>query len=361
MKISLRLTVFSVFIISLLISGCTGAVAPGSWPGLSVAGDTAYVAGGPQVHAVNTGNGNELFKFPTEPDAKKSYFAAPGITSDGNLIVGGFDHSVINLNPATRAVNWTFSEPNDRIIAAPVVADDNIYVASADHTLYTIDQNGGLIWKFTAGNDLWAPPTLTDNQIYIGSLDHFLYALDRASGRELWKTDLGAAIVGTPTMSEGGNIYIGTLGKEMVAVESGSGRVLWRVPTQGSVWSGPALREEVLYFGDLSGTIYALSTANGAPVWQPIKPTRSDDRPAGPIVAAPLLEEDRMIFVTEASTVIALSYQGAILWNQTINGTLYTTPVLVGDRYLVALTKADQLLVALDLNGNPIWNYPPSE
>jgi len=326
-----------------------------------VAGDTAYVAGGPQVHAVNAGNGNESFAFPTEPDAKKSYFAAPGITPDGNLIIGGFDHTVISLDPATRAVNWTFSQPNDRIIAAPVVTEERIYVASADHTLYTIDGNGGLIWSFTAGDDLWASPTVTDDQIYIGSMDHHLYALDRESGRELWKADLGAAIVGTPALSDAGTLYIGTLGKEMIAVESASGRVLWRVPTQGSIWSGPALREEVLYFGDLSGTIYALSTANGAAVWQPIKPTRSDDRLAGPIVASPLLQEDRMVFVAEASTVIALSYQGAILWNQTINGTLYTTPVMTGDRYLVALTKADQLLVALDLNGKPIWAYPPTE
>jgi outer membrane protein assembly factor BamB len=361
MKTSIKLSAVTILLLSLLLSGCTGAAAPGSWPGLIVAGDTAYVAGGPQLNAINAGNGNELFKYPSEPDAKKTYYATPGLTEDGNLIVGGFDHTVISLNPGTRAVNWTFAEPTDRIIAGPVVTEDAIFVSSADHTLYTINHTGALLWKYTAGNDIWATPALADGQVYFGSMDHFLYALDRETGAELWKTDLGAAVVGTPALSESGVLFIGTIGKEMIAVQAASGQVIWRVPTQGSVWSGPALREDVLYFGDLSGTIYALSAANGSAVWQPIKPNRSDERPAGPIVASPLLQEDRMIFVTEASTVLALSYQGAILWNQTINGTLYTTPVVAGDRYLVALTRADQLLVALDANGNSIWTYPPAE
>jgi outer membrane protein assembly factor BamB len=361
MKTSSLLTVLSILVAGLLMAGCTGAAAPSSWPGVSVAGDTAYVAGGPQVQAVNVGNGNELFAFPTEPEASKSYYAAPGVTSDGNLIIGGFDHTVISLDPATRALNWTFSEPNDRIIAAPVVTEEQIFVASADHSLYAIDHNGGLIWKAAAGNDLWASPALADDQVYVGSMDHFLYAMDRQTGSEVWKTDLGASIVGTPALDETGNLYIGTLGKEMIAAETASGRILWRVPTQGSVWSGPAMREGVLYFGDLSGTIYALAAADGANVWQPIRPARSDDRLAGPIVASPLLEEDRLVFVAEASTVIALNYQGAIIWNQTINGTLYTTPVAVGDRYLIALARTDQLLAALDRNGNLIWTYPPAE
>ena len=48
------------------------------------------------------------------------------------------------------------------------------------------------------------------------------------------------------------------------------------------------------------------------------------------------------------------------LWTRTINGKLYTTPVVSSDKIVVAVTRGDALLQAYDLAGNPVWSFTPA-
>ncbi len=56
--------------------------------------------------------------------------------------------------------------------------------------------------------------------------------------------------------------------------------------------------------------------------------------------------------------MVALSYDGQKeLWRQTINGKLYTTPVVAGQTLTVAVLEGDKLAQAFQVNGQVAWPF----
>jgi len=356
MKIPRFYFVILLVLASLSLSACTGAISASSWPGLSADQSMAYVAYQTEVRAVRIDNGTQVWQYPEKGDASKPFYAAPTLTPDGKqLIIGDYDHTLYSLNPQSNGpvgqVNWTFADAKGRWIASALVAGDTILAPNADGNLYALDLQGKLKWTFSARDALWARPALIQSTIYLPGMDHHLYALDVTSGRQIWATDLGGALLDTPAVGQSNMLYIGTLGKELLAVDAVSGKVVWRTALANGVWASPALGKDGLYVGDLSGNFYALNPADGKILWQ--------NKPDGPITATALVTDQQVIVGTEVGSLIAYDPGGKVLWNQKINGTLYTSPVLLGDKVLVALNQADQLLVAVSLTGAQVWAFTP--
>jgi outer membrane protein assembly factor BamB len=289
-----------------------------------------------------------------EADNKIVFYAPAEISPDGQLIVGSYNYSLYSIDTASGQLKWSFNQSKDRFIGGSLASDSGIYAPSADKNLYALDQNGNLLWKFTASEPLWAKPVTDENCdcVYLTSMDHHVYAIDAKSGNQEWKSeDLDGAIVGTPAISPEGQLYVGTFGNEMVALDSNTGKILWRYKTDNWVWSGPALDNELLYFGDLNGNLYAISALDGSEQWK-IKP---DDK----IVGTPLVIDDMIVFTTEADTVYAVDREGNPLWSQAIGGKIYSSPVAAGDLILVAPIESDSMLIALSSNGTQKWKFTP--
>jgi len=341
------------------LTACTGgSFAATSWPGLTVASNTAYLAYNTQLYAFQTSNGSEQWHYPDKPDNKISFYATPAITSDGQLIVGGFNNVLYSLNPSSGQLNWQFSDAKNRYIGGALVTDQGIYAPNADKNLYALDLKGALLWTFTAKDPNWAQPAL-GNQchcIYLTSMDHYLYAINIENGSLLWQSqDLDGAIVGTPAVSEKGVVYVGTFASDMVALNAQDGSQLWRTPVDGWVWSGPALDNDKLYFGDLNGNFYALNSADGKMLWQ-LKPDQLD----GSISGTPLVIDNNIYITTQSGTVYALDTDGKIQWQQTVGGKLYGPPLSAGDLIMVAPNETDNILVALTKSGTQQWVFNPN-
>lgn len=356
MNYSRHLAYFALVLFALILAACGGsaATAASSWPGITVDQGSAYVAYGLHVYAVNLSDGKERWRFPQEADQKASFYAAHALTPDGQLIVGGYNHILYSLDPQSGKENWSFTA-RDRFIGSPLVTDAGIFAPSADHNLYTLDFSGKLRWTFRTQGALWAQP-ISDPEctcIYLPSMDHRVYAIDIQSGVERWKTeDLGGAVVGTPAYVDG-VLYVGTFGREMVAIEAQNGHIRWRKPVDGWVWGGPAYRQGMLYFGDLGGSFYAMEATSGEIQWKL--------QPDGPIAQSPWLGDEALYFSTEVGSVYAVDYSGSVLWSQAVGGKLYTTPVLAGDKILVATTGKDEIVFALDKNGTSSWAFVPEK
>ncbi len=361
-----RTFLISLFILlAVFLSSCSGggAVAT-SWPGLMVDpnGETAYLADNTQIYAINLANGSEKWRYPEKADNKMTFFAAPVLTPDGQLIAASYDHKIYSLNPENGQANqgnWPFSGAQNRYIASPLVADNQIFAPSADQSLYALDFTGKELWSFATGHSLWATPAIENGVIFQPSMDHFLYALDAKTGNQLWTSaDLGGALVGQPTVGPDGTLYIGSFSREMLAIDSSNGAVLWRKPTTGWVWSGPALVDGTLYFGDLDGYFYAMDAANGNIQWQ-IQNTQGagfaiSDRPLVLNGSVYYTSEDGTLHVVEAAT-------GNPLPSITVGGRLLASPVDAGDLILVTPIGTDALVYAYNLNGAQQWNFTPAK
>ena len=104
--------------------------------------------------------------------------------------------------------------------------------------------------------------------------------------------------------------------------------------------------------------MYALDAQDATPIWQ-VQPDSSEKRA---ISSTPLVAEDSVYFVTDGGALYAINAEsGATRWSQTVEGRLYTAPVVAGETVLIAAVDADAILYAFDQNGAPKWQFAPEK
>jgi len=356
--------ILGFLMIGSLLASCTGgAGVTTSWPGVTIDADrdSVYVASGAHIYSVNLANGLENWRFPSEADNKISFFAAPEISENAELLVGDYNNILYRLNPDNNGqVIWQFTDAKSQYIAASLAEGDGIFAPNGDRNLYALNKSGNQKWHYETEHALWGKPVTDGSVVYFTSMDHHVYALKLESGDLVWKSDdLGGAIAGNPTLSPEGVLYVGTFGAEMLALDIKDGSVKWRTMGEGWIWSGPTLDGDTLYFGDLSGALFAVSADDGAVIWK----VNPDQNPKAAISDRPLVLEDTLYIVNESGSIFAVDKTtGNTRWSRAIDkAKLYASPAAAGDFIIVAPVGADAMLYGFDLNGNPKWQFNPAK
>jgi outer membrane protein assembly factor BamB len=373
--------VLLIFILAaLIISACGSQIAANSWPGLAANGNVVYVAYGAEVLAVDVVEEELLWSYPAEANPTLQFFAEPSV-NDGRIILGDYGASGGMFSPSVTVSVYALEESDgdissewiqdalakDRIVAAPVQAEGLVFVGTADNFVFALEaETGALAWQFEAEHSIWSTPTYNDGVLYVGSLDKHLYALDAQTGDLLWEQTLAGSISGQVAVGEE-LVYVGSFDKQLHALDKESGEIRWESPEGGAedwVWSSPVLVEDVVYFSDKKGHVFAVEAETGQTIW--------DAQIAGQVVAS-LVVHDGLVFVASAGQInngeavrrgalVALDAEtGDELWRQETTAPLYTTPVIVQDNIVIALPPgaADLLVVYSQADGDEIWRYSP--
>ena len=366
MKKNLRLLIISLLAIGSILSGCGVLVEPSSWPGITADENTVYVSNDSHLYALQLNNGNLKWKFPLESDSDISFYAAPVLTRDGQLLVGSYSqsdnngYSLYSLDPNRGTKNWEFPDAGNRYIGSPLVTDVYIYAPNADNTLYKLDLQGNLIsgWSFQADDPLWAQPVLEGDNLFLTSMDHHIYALDANSARYEWSPkDLGSAIASPPLIGTNGTLYVGTFGSQILAINPANGAVLWEAKTEDWAWSSPSEIDGKLFVGDQSGTFYILEAATGNELWR----MQAD----GAILGSPLIIGNNVYFATEAGSVylVESSGFGENVWTfdiiKRIEGRILGPLLAAGNLILIGSIESDSLITAIDQDGSQVWSFSP--
>jgi polyvinyl alcohol dehydrogenase (cytochrome) len=138
--------------------------------------------------------------------------------------------------------------------------------------------------------------------------------------------------------------------------------VKWRIFTEGDVYATPAVVNNIVYFGDSSGTFYAL-TSNGVRVWTV--------KPGGPITASALVTDTIIVIGDQLGTIFGLDRAtGRTLWqvhpNRNSGSIIWGSATLVEGKVIIGIgsdesdaTKAPGFsgsVVSIDPNnGNLLW------
>jgi outer membrane protein assembly factor BamB len=366
---------FILIVASFILAACSGQLPNQNWPGLTAVGDIAYVARGQDVIAYDVARQSEVWRFPTERSSTQ-YYAAPAV-EDGQIVLGDFGASGGMLSPKTivhilklqeqsgpPAILWDKAGvATDKVVAPPLIVGDRVFVGTADSRVLAMDrETGELLWPtpFVAENAIWGEPVFAEDVLYVAALDGRVYAINPDSGDELGRWDTEGAIAGSPVLHNG-RIYVGSFDNKLHALDQNEfGRELWSYSAANWVWGAPVVAEDVIYFGDLSGNVFAVDAETGELVWQ--------RQVTGPIQTSPTIADGVVYVVSEGvrederGQLTAFSASdGAQLWQQQALGQVYTTPVIIGDTVVLALTGniADALVGYSRDSGAQQWSFVP--
>jgi outer membrane protein assembly factor BamB len=142
------------------------------------------------------------------------------------LITGGGDGALLAVKPQTGEPVWRF-EVSKRGINTGAIQKDGIVVAShGEENLHTSEM--GLLaaidasahgevkiesakWKTEGFLAAYSTPTLDGDRFYVIDIGANLAAFDFATGRELWRTNIGHSQRASPVVADG-KIYVGSVG-----------------------------------------------------------------------------------------------------------------------------------------------------
>ncbi|MFZ2738018.1 MAG: outer membrane protein assembly factor BamB [Burkholderiaceae bacterium] len=238
------------------------------------------------------------------------------------------------------------------------VNDNNLTLASSDGSVLALAADTGL--------ELWRANLATPLAAGVGSDGHITAVITRnnqlvslASGRELWRQNLGAQAYTAPLVA-GGRIFAATADRTVAAFDAQNGRKLW---TQQRTGEPLVLRQAgiLLAVGDTlvlgsSGRLLGLNPNSGSVRWEsPIAtPRGSNDVERLVDLVAPASRQADTLCVRAFQAAIACvnPAQGQLLWTQAAAG----AQGLSGDADTVVGTEADGKVIAWRRNnGDRIW------
>ncbi|MDD5697224.1 MAG: PQQ-binding-like beta-propeller repeat protein [Victivallaceae bacterium] len=177
--------------------------------------------------ALNGKNGKSWWerKGLTNKETRSFYtLQASPVIYQGRLYCGRTD-KIYALDAATGDIVKSYAVDSN-IFSTPAVRDNNLYTASSTGQVIKFDlATGKKLWscqtgisitlaapyrRVRGGAGIVSSPAITSSTVYIGSNDGYIYGLDNATGKKIWKYNLGAPVLASPSIS-GNCLYIGAL------------------------------------------------------------------------------------------------------------------------------------------------------
>lgn len=141
------------------------------------------------------------------------------------------------------------------------------------------DISAGPVWRTplalggpcpTCGEGILSTAAFDGERLYVGSGQPFglndhgaISALDPTNGEVIWQVPVDGAVIAPVSYANG--VIFTTAGHHAYALDAESGQILWRATTPANCVGGVAITDEGIFFGDLSGHVYAYAVAPAAP------------------------------------------------------------------------------------------------
>jgi outer membrane protein assembly factor BamB len=225
---------------------------------------------------------------------------------------------------------------------------------------------------------------------------HRLYSLDAATGDTDWWAPLRIDLVGTPAVSGDRIVVSGKRSLEagrVVCFRAGYGEEEWLYDVDARLTAAPTVHDGVVYVPDWSGTVHALSVADGSVLWS----TRVEDTddhgsmtftepvavdgdavyagsnsgvtgavaldadtgrelwraPAEPVTGGPIVDDDLLV-VRSHGLLLTYGTDGRRRWGfNLVNGSSH--PMAVDGDHVYAAGR--ETLYAIDRDGERAWTH----
>ena len=254
-------------------------------------------------------------------------------------------------------VAWTF-QADSAIRSSPTVSGDTVFVSAVDGVVHALEVSTGRErWRTDVGAELGAAtPLAIDGQMVVGDRAGLVHALDPKTGTERWRATVDGPIAGAAA-DGGDSIMVATESGTAYQIDPSSGEMEWQSELPGGVSRSIAATDDLVYCAVSGGLLVALRAHDGSIAWQAEVATGGDGGTptvaAGLAFAATGLDTDDL----ETRGVVALDARtGEMRWHlPSPTGAATYTPAVVDDTaYIVS---EDESVVAVDVDtGELRWS-----
>jgi outer membrane protein assembly factor BamB len=303
-----------------------------------VAYDTAYDSG---ALVALTGSAGSTPREKWYQRLPSPVYGSPLLAPDGYVYVGCWNGKLYAANADTGATKAIYDvNPPDSINAwvietTPALSRDasTLYVCTSRLAGTYLFDAGAIVavrttvevlWRTAVGGAIEGSPTIAaDGTLYAGSEDKYVYALNGADGTIKWTRQLDGAITASAAIGGDGTVYIGSNAQRFVALNPADGSIKWQVKisTPGSAAVGADGTVYVANFFD--GDLYALNP-DGSEKWRQIGP---------PAWSTPIVRADDVVIFGGQDQVLRAydGKDGKILWTSggRIKGLIESCPVIL--------------------------------
>jgi outer membrane protein assembly factor BamB len=110
-------------------------------------------------------------------------------------------------------------------------------------------------------------PTYHDGRVFLAFIDGELVALDAASGKPVWRRDLGSHLESSP-LPVNGMVLIGSDDTNLIALRASDGKTRWQFNSPGAIKASPSYHDGRVYVADYEGSMYCLDADTGKVLWR---------------------------------------------------------------------------------------------
>lgn len=280
---------------------------------------------------------------------------------------GTGDSGVMSLDPDTGDILWRYDTPGE-VMPTPVVVGGAIWAVTGDRHLYKLNPSTGAELDVVETGHIasMSSPSERDGVLHFGGgapAPYTFFAYDTAVGEFAWQKEFPEFNRGLddvpPAVDEGvvvttGNLALppGSSGASekhtIVAMDVATGKELWRdeigtgpAPTNNRSGAPTISGGTVLVGSPTTGAAYGYDLHTGERLWR---------NPIGMIKGAPVAQGDSVYFSTTAGDVYRLdSGSGAITGILGLEGTLAPAgPIIVDDTLVVPSQSRHVYFTPLD-------------
>lgn len=252
------------------------------------------------------------------------------------------------------------------MVYAPVAVLDGVaYVGTTGGVFNAVNiKDGTFAWTFIAGRPIHGEALVTSEAVYFACDNGFLFKLNRADGKELWRYDLGDALVPRVTQHQAvfewdylgprpalrdGTLYVGSGDGHLHAVDAATGKRAWRFPAKGKIRSDALVDATRVYVGSFDGHVYAVDRKDGKELW------RQDT--TAPVTSSPALIDGKIVVGNRGPGLVALNpSDGAVVWRAPFWGSwVESTAVPYENLFYIGSSDLRRVTCYDPADGRVVW------
>lgn len=256
-----------------------------------------------------------------------------------------------------------------RIVAAPVVKDNRIYVIDSDQRVYGFDTNTGKeIWrrdlksnnnkrdKHSVGGGL----AVAGDKLIVASGYGFVEAMNLSSGAQIWHRPLDTPMSSSPAIM-GDRAFVTSTNNEFYSIDTDTGEIVWTdqaIAETARVLSSPspAVTADLLAVPFSSGELIAYVPQNGRRLWSDTLSTLGRYTPLSvinDIAGRPTIQEGVVYAASHSGVLAAIDARsGARIWATTFGSR--QGPVIEG-QFMFIVGVESKVVCFNKLDGKIVW------